>query len=161
ASDIDEIPMDWAPPGYDLSKFEMRSVAVLPLIAEGKPRGVISVRFPTRHKFEDHERRVLEDFATQVAVAVRNAQLAEHERMLAVALGTMENPVFVLTADGHIRYSNPAAALEYGYSVNELTGLAFSQLTAPGTTEMHRRANGSEFPTVVTLSQIQGTGGQV
>ncbi|HZS60812.1 MAG TPA: GAF domain-containing protein [Gemmatimonadaceae bacterium] len=161
ASDIDEIPMDWAPPGYDLERFAMRSVAVLPLIAEGKPRGVLSVRFPTRHKFEEHERRVLEDFATQVAVAVRNAQLAEQERMLAVALATMENPVFVLTADGHIRYSNPAAAVEYGYSVNELTGLAFDQLIAEGATDVHRRANGSEFPAVVTSAQILDTGGQV
>jgi two-component system NtrC family sensor kinase len=161
ASDIDEIPMDWAPPGYDLAKFQMRSVAVLPLIAEGRPCGVLSIRFPTRHKFEDHERRLLEDFATQVAVAVASETARDRERMLAVALATMEHPVFVLTADGHIRYANPAASIEYGYSVNELTGLAFGQLIVSGSTEMHRRANGSEFPVTVTSSQIRDTGGQV
>jgi two-component system, NtrC family, sensor kinase len=162
ASDIEEIPMDWAPPGYDLGKFEMHSVAVLPLISEGRPRGVLSVRFPTRHRFEEHERRLLEDFATQVAVAVRNAQLAtaqerarEREQMLATALATMEHPVFVLAADGHIRYANPAASREYGYTVDDLAGLAFDRLLLNGSMEVHRRADGSEFPATVTLGQIR------
>jgi two-component system, NtrC family, sensor kinase len=162
ASDIEEIPLDWAPAGYDLSKFEMQSVAVLPLLSEGRPRGVLSVRFPTRHRFEEHERRLLEDFATQVAVAVRNAQLAsgqerarEREQMLATALATMEHPVFVLTADGDIRYANPAASREYGYTVDALAGLAFDRLLFDGSMEVHRRADGSEFPATVTLGQIR------
>ncbi len=166
ASDLDEIPMDWAPPDYDITKYEMRSVAVLPLISEGRPRGVLSIRFPTRHKFEDHERRLLEDFSTQVAVAVRNAQLAAasdsaraRERMLATALATMEHPVFVLALDGLIRYANPAASREYG--METLTGVAFSQFVADETGTIHRRADGVEFPATVTSSQIRDDRGDV
>jgi two-component system NtrC family sensor kinase len=161
ASDIDEIPLDWAPPGYDISKYEMRSVAILPLVAEGRPRGILSVRFPTRHKFEDHERRLLEDFATQVAVAVRNAELAaasesarERERMLATALATMENPVFVLGADEHIRYANVAASREYGYPVDAFIGMPFSRLHTDDS-ELHRRADDSEFPATVVSSPFR------
>ncbi len=59
---------------------DVRSLAMLPLMGEGKPRGLLTLRYLTRRKFDDAERRLLEDFATQVAVALRNAQLAEADR---------------------------------------------------------------------------------
>jgi two-component system, NtrC family, sensor kinase len=160
-SDADEMALDWAPPGYDHSVWQMQSLAVLPLVTEGRAQGVLSLRFPTRHRFEDHERRLLEDFATQVAVAVRDAQRRQRERMLATALATMEDPVFVLTVGGQIRYANPAAWSEYGYSMEELTGLQLDQLLADETMELHRRADGSEFPATITSSQIRDDRGAV
>jgi signal transduction histidine kinase len=160
ASDIDDIPMDWAPADYDITKYQMRSIAVLPLIAEGRPRGVLSIRFPTKHKFEDHERRLLEDFSTQVAVAVRNAELTAasesgraRERMLATALATMEHPVFILAPDRRIRYANPAASREYG--VDALAGVPFDRFVADESIPIHKRADNSEFPATVTVSQIR------
>ncbi len=58
----------------------MRSIAFLPLPSDGAQHGVLVLRFLTRHGFDDAERHLLTDFATQVAVAIRNAQLAEAER---------------------------------------------------------------------------------
>ncbi len=64
----------------ELRASQVRSLALVPLMGEGKPRGVLTLRFTTRRRFDEHERRLLEDFATQVAVALRNAQLTAAER---------------------------------------------------------------------------------
>jgi signal transduction histidine kinase len=64
----------------EIQASDVRSLAMLPLMGEGKPRGLLTLRYLTRRKFDDSERRLLEDFATQVAVALRNAQLAEADR---------------------------------------------------------------------------------
>ena len=58
----------------------MQSIAFLPLPSDGAQQGVLVLRFTVRHQFDDAERRMLTDFATQVAVAIRSAQLAEAER---------------------------------------------------------------------------------
>ena len=58
----------------------MQSIAFLPLPSDGAQQGVLVLRFTVRHQFDDSERRMLTDFATQVAVAIRSAQLAEAER---------------------------------------------------------------------------------
>jgi two-component system NtrC family sensor kinase len=58
----------------------MRSIAFVPLPTDGAQRGVLVLRFLSHHRFDDAERQLLTDFATQVAVAIRNAQLAEAER---------------------------------------------------------------------------------
>ncbi len=61
----------------ELRVSDVRSLALLPLVGEGQPRGLLTLRFATRRRFEEHERQLLEDFATQVALALRNAQLME------------------------------------------------------------------------------------
>jgi signal transduction histidine kinase len=58
----------------------LHSLAFLPLPSDSAQRGVLVLRFTVRHRFDDSERRMLTDFATQVAVAIRSAQLAEAER---------------------------------------------------------------------------------
>ena len=58
----------------------LRSLAVLPLPGDGTQRGVLILRFASRRLFEEPERRLLEDFAAQVAIAIRNAELAAAER---------------------------------------------------------------------------------
>jgi two-component system NtrC family sensor kinase len=49
-------------------------------VTDGPTRGVLVLRFMTRQRFTEPERRMLEDFATQVLVAIQNARLAEAER---------------------------------------------------------------------------------
>ena len=58
----------------------LRSLAVLPLPGDGTQRGVLILRFASRRRFEEPERRLLEDFAAQVSIAIRNAELAAAER---------------------------------------------------------------------------------
>ncbi len=172
--DFGDMDTAWAPSGFSVAKYRARSLAILPLISEGRPRGTLSIRFAAAKKFEEHERRLLEDFGTQFATAVRNAQLAaaeqrhrERERMLATALATMEHPVFVLNPNAKIRYANPAAAREYGYTVEELTALPLDRLLAvhsdgiEGPDQVHRRRDGTEFPATATLSQIRDDAGAV
>jgi two-component system NtrC family sensor kinase len=176
-SDIADLNAEWsagAPAVAAMEAAGIRSVALIPLSAEGAVRGVLVLRFGSRRRFEEHERQLLEDFATQVGVAVRNALLASAERsgrdreqMLATALATMEHPVFVLDPDRRIRYANPSASREYGQAVETLNGLPIAELFDPdaGTNQFHRRNDGSEFPATVTTSQFRDgrgeTAGQV
>src|SRR4029453_5045223 len=54
---------------------ESGSTAFLPLVIDGRPRGVLTLRFRQPRDFDDRERALLTDFSTAVAVAMRNASL--------------------------------------------------------------------------------------
>lgn len=54
-----------------------RSGAVLPLMIEGRPRGVLTLGYRGVQTFEPEHRQLLTDFSTHVALAVRNARLFE------------------------------------------------------------------------------------
>ncbi|MEP6690997.1 MAG: GAF domain-containing protein [Gemmatimonadaceae bacterium] len=57
------------------------SIAALPLHVEGRPRGLLVLRFLSVQKFEAEQRQLLADFSTHAAVALRNALLfADLER---------------------------------------------------------------------------------
>ncbi|HEU5184203.1 MAG TPA: GAF domain-containing protein [Gemmatimonadaceae bacterium] len=51
------------------------STAVLPLIIEGRARGVLTLRYRAPQPFDVEQQQLLTDFATHVALAVRNARL--------------------------------------------------------------------------------------
>ncbi len=51
--------------------------AILPLMIEGRARGVLTLRYCRGQTFEPQQRQLLTDFGTHVALAVRNAQLFE------------------------------------------------------------------------------------
>ncbi len=51
------------------------AVAVLPLMIEGRARGVLTLRYCRAQTFEPEQRQLLTDFGTHVALAVRNARL--------------------------------------------------------------------------------------
>ncbi|HET7584350.1 MAG TPA: GAF domain-containing protein [Gemmatimonadaceae bacterium] len=96
------------------------------------------------------------------------------QRTLAVSLETMEQPVFVFSGDGRIRYANAAAARDYQYALGELAGLDIRSLmprvmlqpdtdlvtlTTTGQRtwageRLQRRKDGSEFPAWLTVSAI-------
>lgn len=52
----------------------MRSAMAVPLLAEGRVTGVLSVRSRRRHAFDDHQLSVLNTIAQQAAVAIENAR---------------------------------------------------------------------------------------
>jgi PAS domain S-box-containing protein len=67
-----------------LRPYGIESVALLPLVVEGRPRGLLSLRFTARQPFDEEQRQLLQDFATHVALALRNALLfADLERRAA------------------------------------------------------------------------------
>jgi PAS domain S-box-containing protein len=51
------------------------AVARLPLMVEGRLRGALALRWKTSRSFGEDDRILLRDFATQVAIALRNADL--------------------------------------------------------------------------------------
>ena len=55
----------------------IRAGAVLPLMIEGRARGVLTLRYCQPRTFEPEHRQLLRDFGTHVALAVRNARLFE------------------------------------------------------------------------------------
>ena len=103
----------------------------------------------------------------------------ERERMLATALTTMDQPVFILDRRV-VRYANPAAVREYGWSLSELIGRSLDEIVightetsgemeaamnVPGLVHdlgvklKHRRRDGSEFPAAMTQNAITADDG--
>ena len=55
----------------------IRAAAILPLMIEGRARGVLTLRYSHVRPFAPEQRQLLTDFGTHVALAVRNARLFE------------------------------------------------------------------------------------
>jgi signal transduction histidine kinase len=55
----------------------INAIAMLPLVVEGRPRGLLSLRFRDLQGFEPEQRQLLTDFSSHAAVALRNALLLE------------------------------------------------------------------------------------
>lgn len=55
----------------------IRAEAALPLMIEGRARGVLTLRYRRVQTFEPEHRQLLTDFSTHAALAVRNARLFE------------------------------------------------------------------------------------
>ncbi len=96
------------------------------------------------------------------------------EQLLATALTSLDHPVFVVDA-GVIRFANPAAAREYGWSQTELEGMTFESLSdskaqeesarpavlgeeQPPRDQVHRRRDGTVFSAALTVSQLLADG---
>ncbi|MEJ7812398.1 MAG: GAF domain-containing protein [Gemmatimonadaceae bacterium] len=97
------------------------SVAMLPLLVEGRPRGLLALRFATRQRFDAEGRRLLVDFSAHVALAMRNALLfADLERRAArlAAVATVQQAI------------SAARSLEQVYA--ELYSAVASVVDAPG-----------------------------
>lgn len=157
---------------------------VVPLIAKHQTLGVLwSVPVAgTRERRGEAESLVR--LAAHVALATdvlllgeEERKRRERERMLATALATMDQPVFILGLDRRIWYANAAAVREYGYAADELTAITFDALVASAVParrlangaaiaasvwlaeHVHRRRDGTEFPASVMLSYIRDDDG--
>ncbi len=159
---------------------------VVPLAARDKTLGVLLVSAPTTAPLTRRDRVTLERLATSLALALDVLSLDEEERLgrerehlLATALTTIDHPIFILDRVG-VRYANPAAAREYGWSQVELMDMNFDQLVvgvdprrlrrdADGMLDagislaqhVHRRRDDSEFPATVTISPLLAQEGDV
>ncbi|MEQ1689812.1 MAG: GAF domain-containing protein [Gemmatimonas sp.] len=152
---------------------------VVPLVARDHTLGVLIVSAPSTAPLPSRDRVTLEKLSTSLALALDALLLdedehlgREREHLLASALTTIDHPIFILDSGG-VRYANPAAAREYGWSQIELMEMQFGQLVAegiphhtrritdgnnsaePGLREaVHRRRDGTEFPALVTFSPL-------
>ncbi|MBL0939034.1 MAG: GAF domain-containing protein [Gemmatimonadaceae bacterium] len=158
----------------------------IPLVARERTLGVLLVTTPQQAPLLRRDRITLERLSASLALALDALLLDEEERLarerehlLATALTTINHPIFILDRVG-VRYANPAAAREYGWSQAELMEMQFEQLVVgedareghdtrsgvvePGvrlTNDTHRRRDATEFPAAVTVSPLLGHDGDL
>lgn len=170
---------------------------VIPLIARERTLGLLLASMPEGKRLDATSRTTLERLSASLSLAFDALLLdeeeryaRERERMLATALTTMDQPVFILDRRV-VRYANPAALREYGWTLSELTGRSLDDI-ALGTGERsaaidatthlsahvpgnvagiapnlssgqlkHRRRDGSEFPAATTQNAITTDDGTV
>lgn len=161
-----------------------RGGVVLPLAAKSRMLGVLTAAARTGNVLPQTSIDALRRLAPSIALAIDVQLLGEgerhrheRERMLATALATMDQPVFVLSLDRRVLYANDAAVREYGYSLDELTTMSVDALVASAVPiratddfsrtpanvviaeHVHRRRDGSQFPATVALSFIRQDNG--
>jgi PAS domain S-box-containing protein len=161
-----------------------RGGVVLALAAKNRMLGVLTAAAPSGSNLPQSTVDALRRLAPSVALAIDVQLLGEgerhrheRERMLATALATMDQPVFVLSLDRRVLYANDAAVREYGYSLDELTTMTVDTLVASAVPirasddlsrtpanvvvaeHVHRRRDGSQFPATVALSFIRQDNG--
>lgn len=169
----DKVPNEWG--------------LVIPLVARERTLGLMLVSMPEGKRLDITARTTLERLSASLSLAFDALLLdeeerfaRERERMLATALTTMDQPVFILDRRV-VRYANPAAVREYGWSLAELTGRSLDEIAlgqtetsaqfdaamnVPGivrdissVTLKHRRKDGSEFPAAMTQNAITADDG--
>ena len=161
-----------------------RGGVVLPLAAKQRLLGVLAATAAAPNVLPPAAIDALRRLAPSIALAIDVQLLGEskrhqheRERMLATALATMDQPVFVLSLDRRVLYANDAAVREYGYTLDELTAMAVDVLVASAVPlratddltrtpanvvvaeHVHRRRDGSTFPAAVALSFIRQDNG--
>lgn len=122
AAVADSLPDEWA--------------MAVPLTARDRSLGILIVSAPRAAPLRSRDRITLERLSTSLSLALDALLLDEDERLarereqlLATALTTIDHPIFILDRVG-VRYANPAAAREYGWSQVELMEMQFEQLMA-------------------------------
>jgi len=177
------------PPREALESVQERDVipvgaALVPLIAKDQLLGVLWTVPVAQARARQGDDESLGRIAAHVALAAdvlllgeEERKRRERERMLATALATMDQPVFILGLDRRIWYANAAAVREYGYTADELTAITFDALVASSVParrmgaasaaassvwlaeHVHRRRDTSQFPASVMLSYIRDDAG--
>lgn len=161
-----------------------RGGVVLALAAKDRMLGVLAAAAPPGSVLPQASVDALRRLAPSIALAIDVQLLGEgerhrheRERMLATALATMDQPVFVLSLDRRVLYANDAAVREYGYTFDELITMTVDVLVASAVPlrasddlsrtpanvvvaeHVHRRRDGSQFPATVALSFIRHDNG--
>ncbi len=157
---------------------------IVPLAARDRTIGVLVTTVARGAPLSNRDQVTLHRLSSSLALALDallhddEERLArEREHLLATALTTIDHPIFILDRAG-VRYANPAAAREYGWTQLELMEMSFEQLvTTDNRTELrtnsafveagvsfaehvHRRQDGTEFPATVTVSPLASHDGQ-
>jgi two-component system NtrC family sensor kinase len=180
----DAPPMTITPPQPSSDASLARGGVVLALAAKDRMLGVLTAAGLPDGRLPQSSIDALRRLAPSVALAIDVQLLGEgernrhaRERMLATALATMDQPVFVLSLDRRVLYANDAAVREYGYTLDELSTMTVDALVTSAVPmraghdlsrtpanvviaeHVHRRRDGSQFPATVALSFIRQDNG--
>src|SRR5262249_2078621 len=129
-----------------------RSLAILPILFEDRPLGVLFLRARRPVALRDHELSLAHTVATATGIALRNARILqslrdqtqqitfarfEAERRLkalqryADFFHSTADGIIVMDADAHILFSNPRARQITGRAEGELASQSFGELLDP------------------------------
>jgi PAS domain S-box-containing protein len=132
-------------------KSAFSSLAILPILYEGRPMGVLFLRARHAFTFGDRELALCRTVSSAMAIALRNARvmqtLKDQTQQVTVArfeaerrLRTLQryadffesaaDGIVVIDAGGHLLFSNPRARTITGYTESDLTGRRVGDLFA-------------------------------
>ncbi|MDP9148653.1 MAG: PAS domain S-box protein [Myxococcota bacterium] len=133
-------------------KSAFSSLAILPILYEGRPMGVLFLRAKHAFTFGDRELDLCKTVSNAMAIALRNARvmqsLRDQTQQVTVArfeaerrLRTLQryadffesaaDGIVVIDTDGHLLFLNPRAHAITGYGENDLRGRRVGDLVAP------------------------------
>ena len=151
-----------------------KSALLVPMLVQGKPRGVLQVQSYRHHAYTDEDQDLLMGLANVAAIAIENARLLEQAHTQAQQvreiIQTVPDGVVVLTPERRVLMINPTAAgmmavLAAHVTVGEvLTDLASTSLidllTPPPDGSWHSLSAGGSHPShyEVTARSIEGSG---
>jgi PAS domain S-box-containing protein len=105
---------------------------VLPLLTGSQVVGVLFIFRNYQGAFSPNDTALLQSFADQAAIAVRNAllytQISREKRRMDALLDSAADGIFILDAKRTIEHCNPAFARMLGQSVEKLRGQAHAEV---------------------------------
>jgi PAS domain S-box-containing protein len=167
----------------DLPAHAFRSLALLPILFEDRPMGVLFLRSRLPKAPREHEISLARTVANATAIALRNARILqsmrdqtqqitfarfEAEKRLkdlqryADFFHSTADGIVVMDADGQILFSNPRAHALTGRTEAELRAATLAELLdprdKPRLDEIHRGFGSGVYPHMVDLTLLRGDG---
>jgi len=130
---------NYAPWGAEAIKRGYASAIALPLVANGKPFGVLNICAKEQDAFDSEEIKLLTELVDDIAYGIMSLRTrAERKRaedrlrFQGQIIETMSEGVYLIRADdGVIVYANPKFEKIFGYEKDELIGKPVSVVNAP------------------------------
>lgn len=111
----------------------VRSVLCVPFISNGQINGIMTLEHAEPNRFTQEDLSLATTVANQATIAVRNAQLFNqvetHERQLKAVLESIQEPLFTITPEYHIRMVNAAATELIGQPVEQIVDRKLDEIT--------------------------------
>ncbi len=125
---------------------KIQSTAAIPLRTENENMGLMFANYRTRQPFSKEQKELIELFANQAAIAIRNAELLEKyieaRRYLQNIIVNSPDPIIVLDENGNIKIFNKACEQLWEYTFGEVEG---KHVTNYYESEAHARELGKKL----------------
>ncbi len=118
------------------------SMAIFPIVFQGKALGYVSFSSSTARKFDDREVRFLQALVSQASTAVHGLRLYQHleqsrgelrlsEERFRSLVQNASDLVTIVDADGTLRYASPSIERLMGYNIEDWIGASILSFTHP------------------------------
>ena len=141
---------------------EMRSLISVPLKFKQKLIGVLQVAHQEPSRFDEMDLALLQPLASSAAIAIENARLYDETNELRVfsenIVQSMQEGIVIENEEGRFAFANQAAAELLGYSIGELIGQGWRQITdldQRAEPDSHSAEGGERYETVLCTRQGQ------